>query len=92
MDREAAAGLEVSPSLAPEVVPPLGSHKYFVHGPESNHAVYYPQNQSGQYEANQSRRRGFWVLAVIAVVCLAVALGAGLGAGLAAQHKPSASR
>lgn len=94
MDRTAPAGLEVKQSTGPEVVPPPDSHKYFAEAPESNHRFFPPQDQSYQSEAkkkSQSQRKGFWVLAVIAIVCLAVALGAGLGAGLAAQHKPSES-
>lgn len=92
MDRAAPAGLEVKPSIGPEVVPPQDSHKYFAEAPGSDHRSFPPQHQSNQFEAkSKNRRNAIWVLAVIAIVCLAVALGAGLGAGLAAQHKPSES-
>lgn len=92
MDRAAPAGLEVKPSMGPEVIPPPDSYKYYAEAPDADHRSFPPQDQSNQFEAkSKSRHKALWALVVLAVVCLAVALGAGLGAGLAAQHKPSGS-
>ena len=98
MDRESAAGLEVklptSPDTSPEAVTsPLDAHKYYAEAPPSNYRTYPTQNQYNQLETTKkSRRRAYWALAVIAIVCVAVALGAGLGAGLAAQNKSTSPR
>ena len=98
MDREKASGLEVKPPIGPDTSPeavttPIDAHKYYAEAPTSDYRIYPPQSQYNQPETTKkSRRRAYWALAVIAIVCVAVALGAGLGAGLAAQHKSSSPR
>lgn len=98
MNRETAAGLEVKPPTGPDTSPevvttPLDAHKYYAEAPTSNYRIFPSQSRYNQDEATKKRRRrAYWALAVIAIVCVAVALGAGLGAGLAAQHKSSSPR
>ena len=98
MDRDSAAGLEIKPPTGPDTSPevvttPLDAHKYYAEAPTSIYHTYPPQNQYDQPgTTKKSRRRAYWALAVIGIVCVAVALGAGLGAGLAAQHKSNSPR
>ena len=98
MDRESPAGLEVKQPIGPDTSPeavttPLDAHKFYAEAPTSDYRTYPAQNQYTQPETTKtSRRRAYWALAVIAIVCVAVALGAGLGAGLAAQHKSTSPR
>ena len=98
MDRESAPGLEVKPPIVPDTSPeavttPIDAHKYYAEAPTSDYRIHPPQSQYNQPETTKkSRRRAYWALAVIAIVCVAVALGAGLGAGLADQHKSSSPR
>ena len=95
MDRAAESGLEMAPSTRPEVVPQPNGHMYYMGGGAPNETLFNQPNQSDQFYQSQAkipgRSRAIWVLAGIAVVCLAVAIGAGLGAGLAARHKPPLS-
>lgn len=95
MDRTAGSGLEIKPSTFPEVAPQYDENKYYMGGGPPNDSVFDQPNQSDQsYQPqakSQGRSRAYWVLGIIAVLCLAVAIGAGLGAGLAAQHKSTSS-
>lgn len=93
MDRAPESGLEVKPSTSPEVAPQPDENKYYVGGGVPSHAISDQLNLPNQRQAkSQGQLRAFWILAVVAVVCLAVGLGAGIGAGLAAQRKSSFSR
>lgn len=92
MDRAAESGLEVKPSTGPQVIPQPDANMYYVGGAGPNGPVFGQLNQSDSPKAKSpGRSRVIWVLAGIAVICLAVGIGAGLGAGLAAQHKSSSS-
>lgn len=92
MDRVAESGLEVKPSTSPEVIPQPDGNMYYVGGGGPNGPVSGQLDQSNPPQAKSpGRSRVIWVLAGIAILCLAVAIGAGLGAGLAAQHTSSSS-
>lgn len=87
------SGLEVAPCTDPEVTAQPDANKYCVKAVERKEYSFDRPVQSGRSDAkNQSWSKAFWVLALIAVLCLAVALGAGLGVGLAAQHRSTPSR
>lgn len=93
MDRTPESGLEVKPSTSPEVAPQPDKNKYYVGGGAPSHSISDQLNLPNKRQAKSQGQLGaFWILAVIAVVCLAVGLGAGIGAGLAAQRKSSFSR
>ena len=89
MERAREHGLEVAPPTYPEVTT-QPDDKYYTRGGVINYPIL---DQSHQAQAkSQSHVRGIWVLAIIAIICLAAALGVGLGTGLAAEHKSSSSR
>lgn len=87
------SGLEVAPYSGLEITGQPDANKYFIKAEEAkNYSIDQPI-QSGYSDArSQDWRKAFWVLALVAVLCLVVALGAGLGVGLAAQHRPNSPR
>lgn len=95
MDRVAESGLEMKPSMMPEVAPQPDENMYYMGGGAPNDTVIDPQYQSNQSYKPQVKSQGWsrviWVLGITAILCLAVAVGVGVRAGLAAQHKSNSS-
>lgn len=86
-------GLEVAPCNAPEVIAQPDANKYIINAEQPEKYPFDPPIQSAISDArSRDWKKAFWVLALVAVLCLALALGAGLGAGLAAQHRSSSPR
>lgn len=92
MNRMAEPGLEIAvrPNRNSSLfgngeakIPVAESHAVFDRPDQPNHRI---------GAKSQGRSRITWVLALVAIVCLAVALGAGLGAGLTAQRKSNPAR
>ena len=92
MNRMVQPGLEVTSHNGPEVVAQPDENKYYTTTSDSNKIVLSQADEKIQPVSKTSKNKAFWVLVVIAILCLAAAIGAGLGAGLATKHKSSTSR
>lgn len=88
MEKTVETGLEVARCPGLEIAQP-DADKYFIKTEEAKICSFDHPMQSGDLDArSQGWRKAFWVLALVAILCLAVALSVGLGVGLAAQHRP----
>ncbi|CAD6583340.1 MAG: hypothetical protein ASARMPREDX12_001245 [Alectoria sarmentosa] len=87
MEEIVETGLEVAPCPGPEIAQ-TDADKYFIKAEEArNYSFDQPIQSSDPDARSQGWRKAFWVIALVAILCLAVALGVGLGVGLAAQHR-----
>lgn len=100
MDRTVVPGLEVAPSMGPQVAAQLDENKYYIGserwnfpGPDQlGYSDFDRPNQSNGKPQLKSQSFVKIIGVLIAVLLLAVALGVGLGVGLSAQHKQKLSK
>lgn len=93
MGETTESGLQVALCNDPEIIAQPDANKYIINAGQPQENSFDPPIHSADSDArSRDWKKAFWVLALVAVLCLALALGAGLGAGLAAQHRSSSSR